>query len=359
MSDRREDEPHTTALLRRVWDKVSASLPRPKKLPALLGFGVEPGTLIGRWRVERELGRGANGIVYRVVETKSGDVRALKLISNRGPQDPARRRFDREVEAVRTLDHPNLLTVVDSGAHEGQAWLVTELVDGRTFEEVLVEREAAGRRLPVEALRPNLAILLGVLEGVAFAHARNVIHRDLKPANVLLDGTGRPRVTDFGLAKRTDSVDRITVSGEVLGTPSYMAPEQATGKLESLGSHTDVFALGVVLYRILAGRLPFRAKRPMELFHLISQRDPAPPRRENPDVPVELERICMKALAKDPRDRFPDATAFAADLRRFLAGLPVSTRPIRGGRLGRTLLAAGIAALLLAGAAALVLHYVR
>ncbi|MBI4615834.1 MAG: tetratricopeptide repeat protein [Planctomycetes bacterium] len=305
-----------------------------KSLAKVAGMGA--GAQVGPYRVISELGRGAVGVVFKAEDTRAGgeaspgheNLRALKILVAGGDVDErARHRFRREVEATRSLDHPNVIRVYDVGEHEGHPWFAMEYVEGRTLDSLLggADGSSSGRG------RASLAALLGILadslEGAAYAHEAGIVHRDIKPSNILVDDEGRPRLTDFGLAKRVDSGSYLTRTGDVVGTPYYMAPEQTQGETGAISAATDTFAFGVILYQCLTGRLPFDAETSMELFHAICEHEPIPPRQIQPSVPVDLERVCLKALEKEPRHRYEDASEFAGDLRKFLAGEPISSRP--------------------------------
>ena len=294
-----------------------------------------------------ELGRGGMGVVYRARHTPSGRPVALKVIRDAALAGPtARARFRVEAEAAARVRHPNVVEVYEVGEHAGRPYLAMELVDGGGLD-----RHLGGRPLPA---RPAAELVRTLALAVAAAHARNIVHRDLKPANILLgnpepgtrnpeqqteseppdSGPGVPgsalvpKVTDFGLAKRLDAETTAwTQDGAVLGTPSYMAPEQAAGKVHEVGPAADIWALGAVLYELLTGRPPFRADTRDETVRRVLHDDPDPPGRARPDVPADLETVCLKCLEKDPARRYASADALADDLGRFLDGGPVAAVP--------------------------------
>jgi formylglycine-generating enzyme required for sulfatase activity len=231
----------------------------------------------------------------------------------------ARARFLLEAEAVAQLDHPHVVGVYEFGTHDDLPFLAMEFVGGGT----LAERLARDGRL---APRQAADLLAKLADGVAAAHAKGIVHRDLKPANVLLTPAGVPKIADFGLARIGTSGD--TASGAVMGTPSYMAPEQAAGRVREIGTPTDVYSLGAILYELLTARPPFKGDTAMDTIQQVLHRDPAPPRSVVADVPRDVETICLKCLEKEPGKRYPTADALAADLRAFLAGRPISARPV-------------------------------
>jgi eukaryotic-like serine/threonine-protein kinase len=272
---------------------------------------------IGPYLLEGELGRGGMGVVYAACEPISGRRVALKVVLTAGvPGETAERRvarLRREGELAAELDHPGIVRVLSAGEAEGRPYLAYELVEGaRPLDDVLAE-------LP---LRRRVELLSSVAAAVGHAHERGVIHRDLKPENLLLDGAGRVRVTDFGLARSAD-LERLTLTGAVVGTPHYMAPEQLDPNVE-VGPPADVWALGVILYLALTGELPFQGNNAVELAGRIATSNPSSVRSLAPEVPRDLERICLRALRRSPAKRYPDAAALAHDLERWLAGRTVS-----------------------------------
>jgi WD40 repeat protein len=276
------------------------------------------GTVPG-YEVLDELGRGAMGVVYRARQLSLKRPVALKMLLHAGHASPEQRaRFRAEAEAVARLQHPNIVQVYEVGEVEGHLYCSLELVGGGSLAQRLTGT-------PLLSQQP--ARLTEVLaRAVQAAHERGVIHRDLKPANVLLTEDGVPKVADFGLAKRADAPSVRTQSGAVVGTPSYMAPEQAAG--ESVGPSADVYALGAVLYECLTGRPPFQGATVLDTLLLVRTQEPVPPSRLQPRVPRDLETICLKCLEKAPARRFGSALALAEDLRRFLDGRPIQARPV-------------------------------
>jgi tetratricopeptide (TPR) repeat protein len=274
---------------------------------------------VGRYAVLSELGRGAMGIVYRAYDTGLRRPVALKMIL-----DPARAgpdqvtRFEAEARATARLKHPSIVSVLDVGVHEGKPYLVMELVAGESLEALLAKVAVPPAR--VAELVREVALAL------AHAHGNGIVHRDVKPENVLVDREGRPHLMDFGLARDT-SAQRLTQTGQVLGTPAYMAPEQADGDQSAQGPCSDIYSLGGILYRGLTGQPPFKASSVEALMKMIFFTEPARPRTLNPSIHADLETIALRCLAKEPGRRYPTADAVAEDLRRFLDHEPILARP--------------------------------
>jgi serine/threonine protein kinase len=273
------------------------------------------------YEIEGELGRGAMGVVYKARHTALNRVVALKTIfpgSDAGPTDLVR--FHTEAEAVARLHHPNIVQIYDVGERDGVSYLALEFAGGGTLQDTL-----HGDLLPPAAAARLVETLA---RAVQYAHERGIVHRDLKPSNILLGEGGTPKIADFGLAKRLDNPDPgATLVGQVLGTPTYMAPEQAAGDLAAIGPAADVYSLGAVLYKLLTGHPPFHGSSPHEFLRRKLSEAPPPPTQFRPEVPRDLDRICLKCLATDPTQRYPSATALAEDLRRYLEGGRVEARP--------------------------------
>jgi WD40 repeat protein len=320
-----------------------AETPRPAGTTVPVGKKVDAGSFsantapvlpaVPGYEVQRELGRGGMGVVFQARQVKANRVVALKmLLAGDFAGDDQRERFRVEAEAVARLQHPNIVQVFEVGEQDGRPFFSLEFCPGGT----LAERLRAGPITAAEAA-PLVEVLA---RAVHAAHQAHVLHRDLKPANVLLAGGGRdvplsqltPKVSDFGLARKLDA-EGLTFSGAVLGTPSYMAPEQAAGQTRQQGPAVDVYSLGVVLYECLTGRPPFRAATVLETLQQVQHAEPVAVRRLAPGVPRDLETICHRCLQKDPRKRYASADALADDLRRFQRGEPIQARPI--GRLER------------------------
>jgi WD40 repeat protein/predicted Ser/Thr protein kinase len=278
------------------------------------------------YEVLGELGRGGMGVVYKARQVGLNRMVALKMILAGGHAGEAERaRFKAEAEAVARLRHPNIVQIYEVGESDGCPFFSLEFVEGGSLAQKL-------DGTPWQP-RPAAEMIETLARAMQAAHKGGVVHRDLKPANVLLTADGTPKITDFGLAKKLDDSAGPTRSGAILGTPSYMAPEQAGGKPGDVGPATDGYALGAVLYELLTGRPPFRAATPMDTILQVLNDDPAPPRQLQSKTPRDLETICLKCLRKEPKKRYASAEALADDLRRFLDGRPITAR--RVGRLER------------------------
>jgi serine/threonine-protein kinase len=274
--------------------------------------------------VLEELGRGGAGVVYRARQHQPDRVVALKcLLAGAYSGGEQRARFLAEADAIARLSHPHIVQVYAVGEHGGQPFLCLEYLTGGSLAATL-----GGRPQPPREAARLLHLLAGALQ---HAHERGVVHRDLKPANVLLAEDGTPKVSDFGLARF--GRPELTATGAIVGTPSYMAPEQARGEGEQVGPAADVWALGVMLYEMLTGQPPFRGVQVLDTLQLVVEREPVPPSRLQPKLPRDLETICLKCLEKRPPRRYATAAALAEDLRRFLEGRPIQARPV--GRIER------------------------
>lgn len=301
-----------TASLPRMDPSVEAAVTRNR--PAIPGY-----------EILDELGRGGAALVYRARQLAVNRLVALKI--NRVSASfgaPDWIRFRREVESIASLRHPHIVQLYDVGEHDGYPYFSLELVHGGSLAQRL-----ASQPQPAEWS----AALVGTLSRAVYAaHQQGIIHRDLKPANVLLKTDGTPKITDFGLAKRLDQKTPHTRNGAILGTPSYMAPEQADGRVDEIGPAVDIYALGAILYEALTGRPPFRAANVLATIDQVLTAELAPPRRLQPSVPAELELICLKCLARQPQDRYASAKALAEDLERFCLGQDVQARCDHFGR---------------------------
>jgi serine/threonine-protein kinase len=292
---------------------------------AFLGPPQRPGDLgtLGPYPVEEELGQGGMGIVLRGRDEALGRTVALKVLRPELAGARARARFVREARAAARVEHDHIVRVhAVHDAADGPPYLVMEFLPGKSL---------AGLLRASKCLAPAAAAELAaqVADGLAAAHAAGLVHRDIKPANIMLDALGRARITDFGLVKELvdepQAEERLTQTGAILGTPGYMAPEQAEG---SVGPAADLWALGAVLYEMLTGRPPFLAGNVMDTLLLARTQDPVPPRRLQPGLPRDLETICLKALAREPRRRYASARDLADDLRRWQAGKAILARPV-------------------------------
>ena len=273
------------------------------------------------YAVEAVLGYGGMGVVYQARHLRLNRPVALKmLLSGAYARPDELERFLREAEAVAGLRHPNIVQVYDVGDADGRPYFTMELVEGGSLAQ-----QIQGAPQPVQKAAALTATLA---DAVHAAHQSGIVHRDLKPGNVLLTADGTPKVTDFGLARRLEGGGRLTLSGAPMGTPSYMAPEQARGDKEAIGPTADVYALGAILYELLTGRPPFRAATAAETLQQVISQEPAPPSRVNDNVPRDLETICLKCLHKESGRRYPSARDLSEDIRRFLEGKPIRARPV-------------------------------
>jgi serine/threonine-protein kinase len=319
-------------------------VPGPASLPQVPGYDVQG-----------EVGRGGMGVVYRAWHRRLHRAVALKMLLA-GPcaRPEELERFQREAEAIAALGHPNIVQVHDVGDVDGRPYFTMELVEGGSLAEHI-------QGVPQPA-RQAAALVATLADAIQVAHQSGIVHRDLKPGNILLTRDGTPKVTDFGLARRMEGDGELTLSGTPVGTPNYMAPEQARGDKRAIGPATDLYALGAILYELLTGRPPFCAESATATLQQVVTDEPVSPARLNPQVPRDLETICLKCLHKEPWRRYASVAALADDLRRFERGEPITARPVgpmeRGVRWvrRRPALAAAVAAgvllaLLLMGAA--------
>jgi hypothetical protein len=298
-------------------DPSEATRPLPTE-PASAAALSKPVNIPG-YEIHDELGRGAMGVVYRAVQLKLHREVALKMILagvHAGAEQLAR--FRREAEAVARLQHFHIVQIFEVGEHDGCPYFSLELVPGGTLADKL-----DGKPFPASRAAEMVAQLAGAMN---FVHQRGIIHRDLKPGNVLLTPAGMPKISDFGLAKLLGEEAERTQSGAILGTPSYMAPEQAAGKVREVGPAADIYALGAILYELLTGRPPFHAETTVDTLLQVVECEPVAPRALNPQVPRSLETICMKCLQKNPAQRYPSAAALEEDLRCFLTDEPIRAR---------------------------------
>lgn len=278
----------------------------------------------GDYELVAEIGRGGMGVVYRARQVGLNRDVALKMILVGELASPAAiERFQSEAEAVAHLDHPGIVPVYEVGQHAGQHYFSMRLLEGGSLAQALAA--APG---PADRARQQWAaqLVAAIARAVHHAHQRGILHRDLKPANILLDAQGEPHITDFGLARRVEGDSRLTQSGVLVGTPSYMPPEQASGQ-KVLSVAADVYSLGAILYEVLTGQPPFRAESPMDTILQVLQREPQRPRALNPVLERDAETICLKCLEKAPEKRYGSAAALADDLERWQRGEPLEARP--------------------------------
>ncbi len=279
------------------------------------------------YEILEELARGGMGVVYRARQASLGRDVALKILRDSAINDgTGADRFRAEAAAAASLQHPNIVAIHGFGEHDGQPFYAMELIHGQDL--AVLTRDG-----PLSAPR-SARLVATVARAIQHAHERGILHRDLKPSNVLVDAADEPHVTDFGLARRMDAPNHLTLTGQVLGTPGYMAPEQAFGRARDVTTAVDIYALGALLFHLLSGRAPFVAESPTRVLQQLERNDPVSLRVLNPSLPLDLETIALKALAKEPGRRYASALALAEELERFLRDEPILARPL--GWSGRT-----------------------
>jgi serine/threonine protein kinase len=289
-----------------------------------------PPRRIGEYEVLGEIGRGGMGVVCKAWDPGLRRFVALKMLLPGAAADEGElRRFQTEASAAASLQHPNIVAVHHVATVDGSPFFSMDFIDGPSVAQRLVTGPLPGRAAAL--------LMARVARAIHHAHQNGILHRDLKPGNILLDAAEEPHVTDFGLAKQLFADQRQTRTGTILGTPSYMAPEQASGKKE-LTAACDVYGLGAVLYEVLTARPPFRGETTLDTILQVLETEPAPPRLLNPRVDRDLETICLKCLEKDPRARYASALALAEDLERYAQGESIKARSLNlVDRLARTL----------------------
>lgn len=287
---------------------------RPVKHHELLHY-------FGDYELLDEIARGGMGVIYKARQTRlKRDVAVKMILGGKLASETDVKRFLVEAGAAANLDHPGIVPVYEFGEHAGTHYFSMAFVDGPNLAQFSGEAPMT----PSEAAE----LIRKIADAVAYAHQRGVVHRDLKPANVLIDHDGHPRITDFGLAKQTDTDDELTQDGTIMGSVYYMPPEQASGSSAAIGPAADVYSLGAILYKLLTGHPPFKAPTTLEILNQVIEQEPVSPRRVNPKIPKDLETICLKCLQKDPARRFHSADDLVSELERFQRGEPIRSRPI-------------------------------
>jgi predicted Ser/Thr protein kinase len=283
--------------------------------------GWKTGTRVGDYELIDVLGRGGMAVVYLARQISLDRLVALKTVSAMlGADSHGRERFRREARAVAQLEHPGIVSIHDIGTSAGSMYYTMDYIAGSDLGKAMRERA-----IP---FREAASLVRKVAEAVEHAHQRGVLHRDLKPGNILLDEANEPHVTDFGIALELEAAAGLTLTGDVLGTPPYMAPEALAGGHSKSGPASEVYALGAILFHLLTGRTPFTGTSASEILHLVLTTAPPSPRLLNPAIPRDLETICLKCLEKSPESRYASAGELAEDLRRFLGGEEIRARPI-------------------------------
>src|SRR5438270_12107580 len=305
----------------------------------------------GDYELLEEIGRGGQGVVYRARQKSLNRTVALKVIGlGHWATEAHLKRFRLEAEAAASLEHPGIVPIHEVGERDGSCYFSMKFVEGGQLDEV-------AKRQPIP-IRQAVELIAKVARTVHYAHEHGILHRDIKPGNILLDAKGEPHLTDFGLARLVESESTMTRTLDVLGTPSYMAPEQAMGNNAAVSSVTDIYGLGAVLYQLLTGQPPFAGGATYETVKLLLDTEPKKPRLLNPKIDRDLSTICLKCLEKNPRYRYSSALELAEDLERWLEGRPISARSIsapariwRWSRRNPKLVATGVAGLVLGAAA--------
>ena len=275
----------------------------------------------GDYELLEKIAQGGMGVVFKARQISLNRIVAVKMIlSGQFASEEEVQRFYAEAESAAKLDHPNIIPIYEVGKHKDFHFFSMGFVDGESLAEKISER-------PMDP-RETAQKLSAVCQAIEYAHQQGVIHRDLKPANILLDSQGQPRIADFGLAKQLHNDSGLTTTGQILGTPSYMSPEQAEGVPERIGTSSDVYSLGAVLYALLTGRPPFQAATLVATLKQLMEKEPVPLRELDSDIPRDLETIALKCLQKDSLARYDSAQELSAELERFLNGVPILARPI-------------------------------
>jgi serine/threonine protein kinase/tetratricopeptide (TPR) repeat protein len=330
-------------------DKPARAATRSERFAELLGE-------LGDYELLEEVGRGGQGVVFRALQKGLNRTVALKVINlGQWASKAHLKRFRREAEAAASLDHPCIVPIYEVGERDGACYFSMKFVEGGQLDEVV-------KRSPMSP-RQAAELIAKVARTIHYAHEHGILHRDIKPGNILLDQKGKPHLTDFGLARLLETESSVTRTMDVLGTPSYMAPEQAVGNNAAVSSTTDIYGLGAVLYQLLTGQPPFAGGTTYETIKLLLDTEPRQPRLLNPKIDRDLSTICLKCLEKDPERRYSSALALAEDLEHWLKGLPIIARPVsplgrmwRWARRNPKLVATSVVGLLLGAAAIWLFH---
>lgn len=295
---------------------------RPDKMEVQTGdVPREMPVRLGKYLIDAMVGQGAMGVVYRARQEGLDRVVALKILPQGAhASEASRHRFEREARSIAKLRHPSIVSIHEVGEYDGQPFFTMDFIDGLPLDTFL-------RTTGITSTVVIAELCATICDAVQYAHDQGVVHRDLKPGNILVDRTGHPIVTDFGLAKDVDTDSLLSLPGDIMGTPAFMSPEQAEGRVEGTGFVSDVYSLGAILYAMLARKPPFEGKTLVETLGKVIHRDPKPLTHANPAIEGELGAICLKAMEKDPGRRYASAQAMADDLRAFINGYPVSAKP--------------------------------
>ncbi|MFH0920019.1 MAG: protein kinase [Fibrobacterota bacterium] len=308
-------------------DAAETALTLTEPLPEAVAQEAERKRIFGRYQLLNEIGRGGMGVVYKAIHTDMGKVVALKFLKiGDFAQEAQLKMFQREIEALATLQHPHIIAIHDVGVNEGQRYFAMDYIEGSSLDILLAGARREGREINVTQA---LTLMVKILRALDHAHGRGIVHRDLKPSNIMITREGEPVIMDFGLARQTRTAENIqALSGQILGTPAYMSPEQADGRSEAINEKSDVYSMGALFFEMLTGRTPHGSQGSLvDDLRAIVEKEPQNLRRVNPAVPVELAIICHKALEKEPERRYRTAGAFAEDLQRYINGDPIQARP--------------------------------
>src|SRR3989442_3410037 len=275
----------------------------------------------GDYELLEEIARGGMGVVYRARHLNLERIVAVKMIlAERFASQQIVQRFQGEVTAAAHLRHPNIVAIHDVGIHDGQHYFSMDYVEGQNLSQLVGNR-------PLPSAKAARYVQL-IAEAIHYAHGQGILHRDLKPSNVLVDASDQPRITDFGLAKRLDGNASITATGQMLGSPNFMPPEQASSQRGKVGRHSDVYGMGAILYHLLTARPPFQAESFESVINQLLNTEPVSPRLLNSSVPPDLETICVKCLQKEPSRRYQTAQELVNELNHFLRDEPIKARPV-------------------------------
>lgn len=272
---------------------------------------------IAHYVIEKELGRGGMGIVYKAYDTKLERTVALKVLLNKGLTEKQIQRFVLEAKATAKLKHPNIVEIYDIGKTP-ENYFTMEYIEGKTISSLVSQNKIK--------ITQAAKIIKKVAEALHYAHKNGIIHRDIKPSNIIIDKNGEPKIMDFGLVKVVDNKEQLSLSGEAIGTPSYMSPEQADCK--KVTKESDIYSVGATLYEILTKRPPFQGATNYNIIYQIFENDPIRPRLLNPDTPKDLENICLKCMHKKPEKRYKNGRLLAQDIERYLNGKVVKARSV-------------------------------
>src|SRR5256714_11936806 len=288
-----------------------------------LPTGRSPLKRFADYELIEEIARGGMGVVYKARQISLDRIVAVKMILFGSFAGAASvQRFQNEARAIASLRHPNIVAVHEVGEQEGQPYFSMDYVEGQSLAQVISDV-----RFAISDFKRTAGWVEQIAKAIHYAHQRGILHRDLKPSNVLIDASGEPHITDFGLAKNLKGDSELTLTGQALGSPCFIPPEQAAGRHGEVGPASDVYSLGAILYHLLTGRPPFVAETLTETLQQVVNSEPASPRLLNPRVPRDLETICLKCLNKEPHRRYRSAQGLAEDLQHWLADGPILARP--------------------------------